>query len=421
MTIVSKSGYRRNYVVNSAGGVAGSSYVGFEGPYYYQGTSLIGPVYFDKVYCTWQSDTTWKTFRRANGYLPTRPMTTRRMSFVQKPVTMYVTQWTDGPIYSKTPNAVWNNVGLNPSVLQANWSNSGVNHGAVVKAKANCLSKARDLKFSAPIFLAEGRKTVQMIAETARTLAKAYAAFKKGNFGSIPGLLGIGGAKGPANNWLAYQYGWSPLLADLKGLAELAAQQLELGGRKPRFKVYGVKKESGVVYKYIAPNDGHESVNIGGYTESTYICGAPEITGKAWLLLEVEYSDAALASQLGFGGFTDIFSVAWELVPFSFVFDWFINVGQTLENMSALKGLKVLDGGCSLQQYSTLLKYCSRPAYYSNYSFSSRNAGPRLEGIDSYYQRFTWNGDTTGRYSIRGWDALGAQRIISAVSLALQR
>lgn len=417
MAIVSKSGYKRNIQIMSSGGSGGSSYYGFAGPYYYPCTTNPGQTKIDIYYRTWKSDTQWKAFRSANGYLPTRQMTGRRFTGTCAPKTMDVIQYTYGPIYSRKPNACWY-FGFDPAVLPANFVNS-MSVGAVVGAQNQCLQKARDMKFSAPIFLAEGRKTVGMIAETARKLAEAYSAFRKGNFRRVAELLGTS-PRGSSNNWLAYQYGWRPLLADLKGLAELAAQQLELGGRKPRFKVYGNAKGKGVSYTYVASNDGHTSPGCGGYTESTYTQTAPEHIGKAWLLLEVQYSDVALASQLGFGGFSDIASVAWELVPFSFVFDWFVDVGGYLANMSALKGLKVLDGGYSLEQNSTLKKWCSRPAYYSNFGFYN-NGGPIFNGRWSYYQRQSWTGDLPSSFTTHLWDALNARRIISAAALGLQR
>lgn len=417
MAIYSKSGYKRNVQQMSGGGTATASYFGFAGSPFATRAANIGHVKVDIVHRTWYGDTAWKAFRAANGFLPTRQLTMRRIAGAQSPVTYDVIQWTDGPIYCRTPNACWN-VGPNVFVLWPNQSTAGTNHSATKTAMNRCLVKARDLKTSVPIFLAEGRKTVQMIAEAAKKLAEAYRQFRRGNFRRVAELLGIPTPRGNANNWLQYQYGWSPLIKDLTGLAELAAQQIELGGRKPRFKVFTKVQETGTAYK-TGGNNNDGFGGFGGYTESFTSNTAPEFIGRAWLFLEVEYSDAALASQLGFGGFFDIASVAWELVPFSFVFDWFVNVGETLEAMSALKGLKVLDGGCSLEQRSKTRKWTTRQ-YYSNYSIQY-SKGPEWNGSDLYFQRVAWNGDPSGRLTVQLWDALGARRIISAAALGLQR
>jgi len=422
MAIVSKVGYKRNNITYAVGGTCGSSYYGFGGPYYY--TTWInnpGETSIDICYvASGFADTNWKAVLASQGYLPTRQYWVRRIRGKQSPVTFDRTQHTDGPIYSRTVGAAWK-MAPNVSVLPPNFSTANQNHGVVKLAKNRCLTSARDVKVSLPIAFAEGRKTVQMLAETARKLAEAYKAFRKGNFRRVAELLGVPSRKGNANNWLQYQYGWMPLLMDLKGLADLAMQELALGGRMPRFHAYGRAKENGSLYQVIGSNDPLQKENIGGYTESTIEVSPPELVGKAWLYLEVQYSDAALASQLGFGGFSDIASVAWESVPFSFVFDWFVDVATMLAVSSSLKGLAVLDGGCSLEQKSTVKKWASKPAWYSNYAFSWVNPGPVYQGTDMYYQRLTWNGDAPGYLNVRGFDGLNAKRIISAIALLTQR
>jgi len=422
MAIVSKSGFKRNTRLLASTGACGSSYVHFGGPYYY--TTWVnnpGHVLLDIVYRTWYSDTAWKAVRAANGFLPTRQMTVRRIYGKQTPVTFDRTQHTDGPIYSRTVGAAWNmDPGTVPTVLPGNFSSLGVNHPAVKAAKNRCLERARDVKVNVPIALAEGRKTVDMLLDTARKLAEAYKQFRKGNFRRVAEIFGVkpGGA---SSNWLAYQLGWIPLLSDIKGLGDLAMQELALGGRAPRFMVRGKFQEDGSRYALIGSNDPLQKENIGGYTESTLEISPPEIVAKSWLYLEVEYSDAALASQLGFGGFLDLASVAWELVPFSFVFDYVYNMGEMLAVASSLKGLKVLDGGCSLEQSADVKKYASRPAWYSNYAFSWVNSGPVYKGTDQYYQRFTWNGDVPGAITWRGFDGLNAKRLTTLAALLRQQ
>jgi hypothetical protein len=45
-------------------------------------------------------------------------------------------------------------------------------------------------------------------------------------------------------------------------------------------------------------------------------------------------------------GFKDLLTLPWELVPFSFVFDWFVNVGDRLRAAVPTSGFKEL-GSCT--------------------------------------------------------------------------
>jgi hypothetical protein len=43
-------------------------------------------------------------------------------------------------------------------------------------------------------------------------------------------------------------------------------------------------------------------------------------------------------------GFTNPINLLWELLPFSFVADWFLPIGNYLEALTAWNGLEFLDG-----------------------------------------------------------------------------
>jgi hypothetical protein len=48
-------------------------------------------------------------------------------------------------------------------------------------------------------------------------------------------------------------------------------------------------------------------------------------------------------------GLSDPLSVAWEVVPFSFVLDWFLPIGNYIESFSAERGLKRIALSASVQ------------------------------------------------------------------------
>lgn len=93
--------------------------------------------------------------------------------------------------------------------------------------------------FNAGVFLGEGRQALKMIATNATKIYKALIAVRKGRVGDAAHILtgskyesnrnrfksGVDG-KTVANNWLELQYGWLPLLSDVRGGAEFLSHHL---------------------------------------------------------------------------------------------------------------------------------------------------------------------------------------------------
>lgn len=358
---------------------------------------------------SWTTQLGWKAFRASNGYLPTMTLTE----------TQY--QWTQqGPMVAFIFGA-WPAVGsemrfqygatLYCPTSQPNALSSGERDKLMLDAKYQALGKARDMKVNLPVLFGEGRQTVRMIADTARTLGKAYRNFRRGRFRQAARDLGIDKPSGAlSNHWLAYSYGWMPLISDAKGLAELAAQQLELGGRPPRFSVRGRAFIPERELNSTAVGQGYHA--IGGNT--TWM-GSSTYQGRAGLLCEVQFTQAALAAQVG-GGIYDPLLLAWELTPFSFVFDWFIGVGEWLESASSLQGLTVKAGFASTTEVTKGTSYVSSiPA-----GWSVDGPQPRTDFTVRNYRRLNWLGDVS---SIKTplWDALNARRITTTAALWRQR
>jgi hypothetical protein len=61
---------------------------------------------------------------------------------------------------------------------------------------------------------------------------------------------------------------------------------------------------------------------------------------KLTVLYRVDYPDAREGAQI----FGNVWQLAWELIPLSFVVDWFLPVGKYLDSLNATKGITFLDG-----------------------------------------------------------------------------
>lgn len=377
----------------------------------------IGPTSYGTRYHTrnyynrgWNTLAGWKALRASQGWLPTQAMSETQEQWTQpRPTVTYHYTAANG---ADQKAIVHGDAVVIPAFDESSGLLTTVERSALqVDAQHKCLSHARDMKVNLPVMFGEGRQTVRMIADTARTLGKAYRNFRRGRFRQAARDLGIQKPTGTAaNHWLAYNYGWMPLLYDAKGLVELAAQQVGLGGRPRRIKVtgkaYSVKRGSFTTV-------GQGALYVGGNTIHKYESRG---TAKAGLLLEIEHTEAALAAQTGLG-VTDPLLTAWELTPFSFVFDWFIDVGGWLEMCSSLQGMKVLAGFSSVLEAR---KLTSQVSSLPNRWSLAGGSYPKCEAMHRSYSRTHWSGSvTTVRTPL--WDALNARRIVTTASLWRQR
>lgn len=177
--------------------------------------------------------------------------------------------------------------------------------------------KVAGSSFNAGVFLGEGRQALTMIANAATSLAWGYRAAKQGDFRSAARYLVRNNDRkkavareGVATNWLQLQYGWLPLLADVHDGAQFLAHHLNT----PLQHVIKVRVSS------TGPTSG-AAFQGNGYSRALNPVSYRETSIKA-ILKEVN------VYQLS--GLTDPLSVAWELVPYSFVVDWFLPVGDYL-------------------------------------------------------------------------------------------
>lgn len=176
--------------------------------------------------------------------------------------------------------------------------------------------------FNAGVFLGEGREALGMIADTAIKLYWGYRAAKQGDFRSAKRYLTSGtdreriAKKVTSSNWLELQYGWLPLLNDVYDGAQSLAHLLEY----PLQEVVRVSmtKDRGPV-RTLNP--------------TTVPARGRSYTRKSVKVIIKEKNVAKLY------GLTDPLSVAWELVPYSFVLDWFLPIGDYLSARSLDKSL----------------------------------------------------------------------------------
>lgn len=203
------------------------------------------------------------------------------------------------------------------------------------RCEISALNKLRLGEFDLGVFLAESNETIHMFADYSRRISKAVQAFRRRNPKNVWKAIVGKSRKGRRNEqatkeWLALQYGWTPLMSDLWS----ACGDVErLNRTVPR--LIHVKSRA----------SDRTSVT---WTEGSYLFSYSRIwvaqyehkcSCRLWYVL----SDPKLA-LLSSLGLTDPSHIVWEKVPYSFVVDWFAPVGQWLQALTADVGFSFYAG-----------------------------------------------------------------------------
>lgn len=220
----------------------------------------------------------------------------------------------------------------------------------VSRAETEAMSKVTDRKVNLGVALGESVKTVDWLATKATQLYKAYRHLRKGQFRDLYNLLvGIRKAKSrkrrklplkarsfagtPASWWLQYWYAFVPLVHDVYGVAA----QVEKGLRKDDL-LFSVTRT--ITQPKTPPWQPLSTSHMANYLATWESSHATE-SCRVKLWGRVDVATLASLSQLGL---LNPALIAWELVPFSFVVDWVIPIGNYLESLTATSGVSFHDG-----------------------------------------------------------------------------
>jgi len=164
--------------------------------------------------------------------------------------------------------------------------------------------------FNAAIFLGEGEKSLRMVSLRARQLVQIIQYCKTGDLVKLQRIFGRTLKKAKRRTtqqlFLEYEFGWRPLLSDIQE----AANAFFALTNKPLTRTYRVHRKVA----------GH---CVDAWTSSV-IPGECFTSKNLRLVLAEDYSPSASL------GLRDVASVAWELVPYSFVADWVVPIGTYL-------------------------------------------------------------------------------------------
>jgi hypothetical protein len=225
------------------------------------------------------------------------------------------------------------------------------------RALRNLYGNAPGSDLQVGVALAEGKKTFGLVADTAIALGSAFRHLRRGDVYSAMRDIGINDVKKAnrmrksltrdlkegagkvtdiaGSRWLELQYGWRPLVSDVYSAATLLHRGFDDDG-------------ADIVVR------GSSQRKIPLKRRTSTLMPDVSVTGKMIyryqyvVQLRVIQDSLRAANSLGL---INPASVAWELIPYSFVVDWFVPIGEWINSVTAFAGTTVVDA-CRTESYS---------------------------------------------------------------------
>lgn len=179
------------------------------------------------------------------------------------------------------------------------------------------------------VLLGEGHESLRMIVDRLNKLHNAARALRRGDIRKFTKALRVKpkgrhlrlGTRKVAQNfsslWLEYHFGWSPMLTDMHDAAVFLSKPWSVA-QKPR------KGASAIDFKITPVEEWRNTYFVHQGVDAI-----------------VSNPNKALVNRLGLA---NPVYVAWDLVPFSFVVDWFTDVGAFLGSFNAFYGYETRNG-----------------------------------------------------------------------------
>lgn len=294
--------------------------------------------------------------------------------------------------------------GRSPSFGGDQWWNCTAIAGSIFAANDSLtllsrLSEAvKGHNFNLAVSAAQGGQTVNMVVAAVQSIGGAILDLKKGRFESAARRLGVSqkpsklSSQDVSGRWLELQYGWLPLISDVHE----AARAYEALTKEPRVERLSVS----------VSREGSANTSL---VPSSYSCKGT--VKERWRLVYEMSEELAVSRSLGL---TDPLSVAWELIPYSFVVDWFYPIGSYLENLNTIPKLKGRFMTIKTRRFqgaavnvNKAVKWTSYPTSFNSQVYSSRTVSTTLTVPKPGFESIP--------------DAMSPSRIWNAIALVNQR
>lgn len=215
-----------------------------------------------------------------------------------------------------------------------------------------CLSKLKSQEINLAQAFGERKQVVSLVTSNVGKLVRAARALKRLDPEGVARALGAprrkmkhsyfkGTRKGPArlkttdvsSFWLEMQYGWKPLLSDVHGAIE-ALHEVESNADRITACVTAARSTT----KRYSTTPIRRFPPSGAGRMSWWYYADIEEEHRCYTRFDFVKADVPSADALTQLGLTNPLALGWELLPFSFVADWFLPVGDYLNLLDATYG-----------------------------------------------------------------------------------
>lgn len=272
--------------------------------------------------------------------------------------TSYTTSyWQESYVAWEQRNQFWTTFNSSPIYVANSDLVGWIRVDSVSNLKNKAIANMSTTEVSGGVFVGEAESSFEMIARRTRQVLGAMRAARHLDFRGVAKALGVTALpnrKRPglsraqqANNlFLEYQFGWLPMLSDVYNAVQ-ALNNIESGSR--------------VIQTNVATDKTSSSKRLNGATPYLFY----EKEGRAERTVSMTFERINTVKSLSETfGIDDPLSVAWDLYALSFVYNWFLPIGDFLGALHQYGKVRFLHGYVSDWESSVIKPGDVKPGYH---------------------------------------------------------
>lgn len=272
--------------------------------------------------------------------------------------------------------------------------------GLAEQAGTQAAAGVKSPEFAGTVFIAEARETIQLLRNPLRSwldFLKKMRLQKNRSFRR----RGMTTFEFISDSWLTYRYGVRPIVKDAQDAVK-AIEVLKVP-RPERFTSRGYASNSGTI-------DTEKYENFIRTKATT----SKEVSVRAGAI----YETSAWLDTFGVG-YGQLPIAVWETIPFSFVVDWFVNVGTYIEAISPKGAVNILGTWTTRRTERTTTSLCYFENVASGYVLTSEGGDHEVLRDVELARNPGISVKLVSKVSPLSGD-LGTKRIVDAIALGEQ-